>query len=424
VKKIGTIAGLADMLGSRFGCYLVVRAAAGFAVQIEAVAIGWQIYDTTQSPFLLGLAGLSQFLPALLLVLVTGDVADRFSRRAIVALCVSVEAAAALALALLVLSGETDVRLVLGLLLFFGAARAFFQPSFQALLPTIVVEEKLSTAIAVNAATQQMTTIVGPVVGGLLYAVAPGAAFLSVVTILLAALPFTAFLQKKGQVAPKPAARDLRTMLAGFRYIWEQKVVRGAISLDLFAVLLGGATALLPIFAQDILHTGPEGLGVLRAAPAVGAIAVAGYLAVRPIRDRAGVILLATVIVFGASVAVFGLSETFWISLVALAVMGAADMFSVYVRNTLVQLWTPDRLRGRVNAVNGVFIGASNEVGAFRAGSFASVMGAPAAVVVGGAATVAIGILWARLFPELRRVRKLHTPDDPFFVAETEEKLA
>jgi MFS family permease len=424
VKKIGTIAGLADMLGSRFGCYLVVRAAAGFAVQIEAVAIGWQIYDTTQSPFLLGLAGLSQFLPALLLVLVTGDVADRFSRRAIVALCVSVEAAAALALALLVLSGETDVRLVLGLLLFFGAARAFFQPSFQALLPTIVVEEKLSTAIAVNAATQQMTTIVGPVVGGLLYAVAPGAAFLSVVTILLAALPFTAFLQKKGQVAPKPAARDLRTMLAGFRYIWEQKVVRGAISLDLFAVLLGGATALLPIFAQDILHTGPEGLGVLRAAPAVGAIAVAGYLAVRPIRDRAGVILLATVIVFGASVAVFGLSETFWISLVALAVMGAADMFSVYVRNTLVQLWTPDRLRGRVNAVNGVFIGASNEVGAFRAGSFASVMGAPAAVVVGGAATVAIGILWARLFPELRRVRKLHTPDDPFLVAEAEETLA
>jgi MFS family permease len=412
------------MLGSRFGCYLVVRAAAGFAVQIEAVAIGWQIYDTTQSPFLLGLAGLSQFLPALLLVLVTGDVADRFSRRTIVALCLSVEAAAAFALALLVLSGQSDVRLVLGLLLFFGTARAFFQPSFQALLPTIVAEEKLSTAIAINAATQQMTTIVGPVVGGLLYAVSPGAAFLSVVTILLAGLPFTVFLQKKGQAAPASAPRDLRTMLAGFRYIWEQKVVRGAISLDLFAVLLGGATALLPIFAQDILHTGPEGLGVLRAAPAVGAIAVAGYLAVRPIRDRAGVILLATVIVFGASVAVFGLSETFWISLAALAVMGAADMFSVYVRNTLVQLWTPDRLRGRVNAVNWVFIGASNEVGAFRAGSFASVMGAPAAVVVGGAATVAIGILWARLFPDLRRVRKLHTPDDPFFVAEAEETLA
>jgi MFS family permease len=412
------------MLGSRFGCYLAVRVAAGFAVQIEAVAIGWQIYDTTHSPFLLGLAGLSQFLPALLLVLVTGDVADRFSRRTIVALCLFVEAATALALALLVLSGNADVWLVLGLLLFFGTARAFFQPSFQAILPTIVPEEKLSTAIAINAAAQQVTTIAGPVAGGLLYAVAPSAAFFSVVAILVAGLPFAAFLQKKGQTAPAPAPRDLRTMLAGFRYIWEQKVVRGAISLDLFAVLLGGATALLPIFAQDILNTGPEGLGLLRAAPAVGAIGVATWLAVRPIRDQAGVILLATVIVFGASVAVFGLSETFWISLLALAVMGAADMVSVYVRNTLVQLWTPDRLRGRVNAVNWVFIGASNEVGAFRAGSFASVMGAPAAVIVGGVATVTIGLLWARLFPELRRVRKLQTPDEPFLAAEPEEKLA
>jgi MFS family permease len=423
VEKVGTLTVLAEMLGSRFGCYLLVRVATGFAVQIEAVAIGWQIYDTTHSPFLLGLAGLSQFLPALLLVLVTGDVADRFSRRTIVALCLIVEATTALALALLVLSGESDVRVVLGLLLFFGAARAFFQPAFQAILPTIVPEEKLSTAIAVNAGAQQITTIAGPVMGGLLYAVSPGSAFLSVVAILIAGLPFAFFLQRKGQAAPAPAPRDLRTLLAGFRYIWHQKVVRGAISLDLFAVLLGGATALLPIFAQDILHTGPEGLGLLRAAPAVGAIAVAAYLAFLPIRDHAGVIMLATIIVFGASVAVFGVSETFWISLVALAIMGGADMISVYVRNTLVQLWTPDRLRGRVNAVNMVFIGASNELGAFRAGSFASVMGAPMAVIAGGVATVVIGVLWAGLFPELRRVRKLQTPDDPFLVVEPEEKL-
>lgn len=411
------------MLGSRFGCYLLVRLATGFAVQIEAVAVGWQIYDTTHSPFLLGLAGLSQFLPALLLVLVTGDVADRFSRRTIVAFCLVVEAATALTLALLVMYGEADVWVILGLLLFFGVARAFFQPAFQSILPTIVPEEKLSTAIAVGSATQQFTTIVGPVVGGVLYAISPGAAFLSVVAFLAVGLPFAIFLQKSGMAAPVPTPRDLKTLLAGFRYIWDQKVVRGVVTLDMFAVLLGGATALLPIFAQDILHTGPEGLGLLRAAPAVGAIAVAAYLAFLPIRDHAGMIMLATIIAFGASIAVFGVSETFWISLAALAVMGGADMISVYVRNTIMQLWTPDRLRGRVNAVNAVFIGASNELGAFRAGSFASVMGAPAAVIFGGIATVAIGLMWAGMFPELRRVRKLQIPDDPFLVAEPEEKL-
>lgn len=399
------------MLASRFGCYLAVRLAAGLAVQIEAVAIGWRIYETTGSAFYLGLAGLTQFLPALLLVLVTGDVADRFSRRMIVIFCIALETATALALALLVGSGGEDIRIVLVLLLLFGTARAFFQPAFQSILPNIVPEDRLASAIAINSATHQLTTIAGPVLGGLLLALSSGAAFLGVVVILAASLPFAALLPRIAQAAP--TQRDRRSLVAGFGYIWNQKIVRGAMSLDLFAVLLGGATALLPIFAQDILKAGPEGLGILRSAPAIGAIAIAVFLAYRPIHDNAGLIMLGAVVVFGVSIAVFGASDIFWLSSVALAIMGAADMISMYVRHTLVQLWTPDRLRGRVNAVNSVFVGASNEVGAFRAGSFASLMGAPASVIVGGAGAIAVGLFWAWRFPELRRVRQLKAPEDP-----------
>lgn len=419
MTKSGRVLGLAEILGSRVGCYLAVRLAVGFAVQIEAVAIGWHIYETTQSAFTLGLVGLAQFLPALLLVLVTGDVADRFSRRLIVIVCLAVESATALVLALIVHSGQDDVWLVLALLLLFGTARAFFQPAFLSILPNIVSEEKLPSAIAINSAAQQLTTITGPVIGGFLFAFAPAAAFVGVVVILVASLPFAVLLPRKVQEA---VSRDRRSLMAGFGYIWNQKIVRGAITLDLFSVLLGGAVALLPIFARDILHTGPEGLGVLRSAPAVGAIAIAAYLAYVPIRDHAGVILLGSSVLFGASIAVFGISETFWLSAVALGFMGAADMISVYVRNTITQLWTPDRLRGRVNAVNSVFIGASNELGAFRAGTFASLMGAPAAVVFGGVGAVVVAFAWAWMFPELRRVRHLKTPEEP--VLETAEAEA
>jgi MFS family permease len=400
------------------GCYLAVRVAGNFAVQIEAVAIGWRVYETTGSAFFLGLVGLAQFLPALLLVLVTGDVADRFSRRLITIICVSVEAATALVLALLVQAGLDDVWLVLGLLLIFGTARAFFQPAFLSILPNIVPERKLPSAIAVNSAAQQITTITGPVIGGFLFAFAPAAAFMGVVAILLVALPFAVLLPAK---LPSAVKRDRDSLLGGFTYIWNQKVVRGAVTLDLFSTLLGGAVALLPVFARDVLHTGPEGLGILRSAPAVGALALAAWLTYVPIRDHAGVILLAASVVFGASIAVFGVSEIFWLSVVALGVMGACDMVSVYVRNTITQLWTPDELRGRVNAVNSVFIGASNELGAFRAGTFAALMGAPAAVIIGGLGAVAVGLAWTFLFPELRRVRHLKTPEEPVLAAAVEE---
>jgi MFS family permease len=404
------VLGLKEILGSRYGCYLAVRLAGGFAVQIEAVAIGWRVYETTGSAFFLGLVGLAQFLPALLLVLVTGDVADRFSRRLISIICLVVEAATALVLALLVEEGLDHIWLVLALLVVFGTARAFFQPAFQAILPNIVPEEKLPSAIAINSAAQQLTTITGPVIGGFLFAFAPAAAFLGVVAILLAGLPFAILLPKKVQAS---VGRDRDSLMGGFTYIWQQKVVRGAVTLDLFSTLLGGAVALLPIFARDVLHTGPEGLGVLRAAPAIGAISVAAWLAYVPIRDHAGVILLSASVLFGTSIAVFGFSEIFWVSVVALGFMGAADMISVYVRNTITQLWTPDGLRGRVNAVNSVFIGASNELGAFRAGSFAALMGAPAAVIFGGVGAVAISLAWAWLFPDLRNVRHLKTPKEP-----------
>lgn len=386
--------------------YWLSRSVAVFAGQIQITALGWQVYDATESAFLLGLIGLSQFLPALLLVLVTGAVADRAPRRLIMTVCMMAMAGVAGSFLIYTVSGSQIVWILFGLLVVFGTARAFMGPAVQALLPNIVPPHMLSNAIALNSSAWQLATIVGPVAGGLLYGVSPIAAY-SAATLLMGLAATLTFFIPKPEQHRETEPRSWETILAGFKYIWNEKIVLGAISLDLFAVLLGGAVALLPIFARDILEVGPVGLGLLRAAPGIGAIAVAIYLATRSIKDHAGLYLFIFVGVFGAMIIVFGFSELAWLSIVVLMFAGGADMISVYIRETLIQLWTPDRLRGRVNAVNIIFIGASNELGEFRAGVVAAAIGAKATVVIGGAGTLAVAAIWAKLFPELRKARHL-----------------
>jgi MFS family permease len=377
-----------------------------FAAQIVSVAVGWQMYDLTRDPFDLGLVGIVQFLPSLLLVLVTGVTADRFGRRLVMWLATLLETLCALALLLLSLHGLTDALPIFLVLAVFGVARAFFGPASSSLVANLVPPEDFANAIAWNSSAWQTATIVGPVAGGLLYGLSAEVAYGTAVVFMLGATLLIFMI-------PKPAQRtgaerpSMETLFAGFRYIWGEKIVLGAISLDLFAVLLSGATALLPVYARDILVLGPWGLGMLRSAPGIGAIAVALWLAGHPIRDHAGALMLIAVTLWGALTVVFGVSAIPWLSIAMLALMGAADMISVYVRETLIQLWTPDAVRGRVNAVNQVFVGASNEVGEFRAGSMAALIGTVPAVVIGGVGAIAVAGLWAALFPQLRRVRRL-----------------
>lgn len=386
--------------------YWTARLMLSFSTQIVSVAVGWQIYDLTRDPFDLGLVGIIQFAPALMLVLVTGAVADRFGRRLIMGICAIIETICALALLLLTIRGVTGVGTIFLVLAMFGVARAFMQPASSSLVANLVPPEDFASAVAWNSTAWQIATIVGPVAGGLLYGIGAPVPYAASVVLMTAAsvLTFT---------IPKPAQRketeptSIQTLLAGFRYIWSEKIVLGAISLDMFAVLLGGATALLPVYARDILDLGPWGLGLLRSAPGIGALVVAVWLAQHPIRDHAGIVMFVFVGMFGLFTVVFGASLVPWLSITALALLGAADMVSVYIRHTLIQLWTPDHLRGRVSAVNSVFIGASNEVGEFRAGTMAALFGTIPAVVVGGIGTMAVAGTFAFLFPQLRRVRRL-----------------
>ena len=377
-----------------------------FSTQIVSVAVGWQVYDLTRNPFDLGLVGLIQFAPSLLLVLVTGAVADRFGRRLIMGLAIVLEALCALALLLLTLRGLTSVAHVFVVLAVFGVARSFFGPASASLVANLVPPKDFANAVAWNSSAWQTATIVGPVAGGLLYGIAPEAAY-GTATIMMGLGCLLIFSIPKPQQHNETEKPSLETLFAGFRYIRSEKVVLGAISLDLFAVLLGGAVALLPVYARDILELGPWGLGLLRSAPGIGALAVAVWLAGHPIRDHAGIIMFVFVGFFGLFTATFGMSTLPWLSIVALALAGAADMISVYIRETLIQLWTPDRVRGRVNAVNMVFVGASNELGEFRAGTMAALVGTMPAVVFGGVGAIGVAALWAWLFPELRRARRL-----------------
>jgi len=386
--------------------YWAARFLLVFALQVLSVSVGWQIYDQTRDPFLLGLVGLVQFLPAPLLVLVTGSVADRYNRRRIMATCMAVQALCAGALLTLLHQGLTAIWPVYAVLCVFGVARAFMGPAVQSLLANLLPPVALANGIALNSSSFQVATITGPVAGGLLYGISSELSYsVSIAFFLLAGLLTL--------LIPKPAQRtssapvSTEALLAGFRYIWKQPVVLGAMSLDMVAVMLGGATALLPVFARDILDVGPWGLGALRSAVAVGALLMSLWLLRNPVRDNAGFILFVSVAVYGVAIIVFGLSDIVWLSVLALVVVGAADMVSVFIRQTLVQLKTPDELRGRVSAVNMTFIGASNELGEFRAGSMAAVVGAVPAVVIGGVGALITAGLWARLFPGLRNVRHL-----------------
>lgn len=390
--------------------YFFSRFLAYFAIQIISVAVGWQIYDLTRDPFDLGLIGLFQFLPSLVLILVTGSVADRYNRRMIMGICMAVSTLCAIALLMLTVTGLFSPWPVYAILIVFGIERAFLAPASQSLAPNLVPPEDLPNAIAWNSTSWQTAMIVGPVAGGLIYgfgSVAPyavGVCFFAAAALMVFAIP-------KPAARSKATVQSWETITAGFRYIKAEKVVLGAISLDLFAVLLGGAVALMPVFARDILDLGPWGLGLLRAAPGVGAVGMAIWLAAHPIRHRAGILMFSGVALFGLGTIVFGLSATPWLSIAALVIMGAADMISVYVREILITLWTPDELRGRVNAVNMVFVGASNELGEFRAGMMASGFGAVFAVAFGGAGTLLVSVLWALGFPQLRKIDTLDVPE-------------
>jgi len=389
-----------------FSRYWVARFLGTFSTQIISVGVGWQVYDLTRDPFDLGLVGVIQFAPALLLVLVTGVVADRFGRRLIMGMSALVEAACAAALLALTFHGMASPLPIFAVLVVFGIARAFFGPASASLVANLVPSEDFANAVAWNSSAWQTATIVGPVAGGLLYGLSPEIAYGVAAVLMLAstALIFSIPRPVQRSETDKPS---VETLFAGFRYIWGEKVVLGAISLDLFAVLLSGAVALLPVYARDILDLGPWGLGLLRAAPGVGAIIVAVWLAGHPIRDHAGKVMFVFVALFGVATAVFGISTIPWLSIAALALLGATDMVSVYIRETLIQLWTPDHVRGRVNAVNGVFVGASNELGEFRAGTMAALIGTAPAVVFGGIGAIAVAGIWAWTFPALRKVRHL-----------------
>ncbi len=389
-----------------FALFWFSRFFALIATQIVAVGVGWQVYDITRNPLHLGIVGLVQFAPALLLVLVTGTVADRYSRRGIVGIAVGVEAACAIGLFTLTALGIVTVAQIFVILTVFGIARAFMNPASQSLIPNLVPTRDLAGAIALGTLSWQSATIAGPVAGGLLYGISAETAYTTATLLYVLASVLILMVRRPPQRSLNEPT-SWTNVVAGFRYAWKERIIFAAISLDLFAVLLGGAIALLPAYARDILDVGPSGLGLLRAAPGMGAVVVAIWLAMRPVRDHAGTLMFIAVALFGLFTTIFGVSTTVWISIAALALAGAADMISVYIRETLIQLWTPDELRGRVNAVNMVFIGASNELGEFRAGTVAALIGVVPAVVIGGVGTLAVAAAWAFMFPQLRTARYL-----------------
>ena len=391
---------------ANFRHYVVARFLMTFAVQMQSVAVGWQVYAHTGDTLDLGLIGLSQFLPFVILVLPAGHVADRMDRRLILTGCFALEALCAVLLLLYTLSGSTAVWPVFSVLVVFGAARAFSMPTGQAITPNLVPGVAFPNAVALNSSTFHVATIAGPAAGGMLYVLGPTTVYSSVAVVLVIAMAMMLRVRLPRTLrAPEPATRQ--SLLQGLHFVWTRKVVLGAISLDLFAVLFGGATAMLPAYASDVLHVGPQGLGWLRAAPAIGATLCAALLAFRPISRSVGRWMFSGVAVFGLSIIAFGLSDNFYLSLGCLMILGGSDMVSVYIRHLLVQMETPDAIRGRVSAVNAVFIGASNELGEFESGVTATWFGLIPSVVLGGAATLVVTVLWTRLFPALAHMDRL-----------------
>jgi MFS family permease len=376
------------------------RVMAGTATQMMMVAAAWQMYELTGSAWDLGLVGLLQFLPVLLFTLPAGHIADRHHRGRIVAATQAVQLLAACGFLLATTTGHLTRELLFALSMLLGAARTFQMPAQQSLVPSLVPAGSLARATALSSAGNQVAVIGGPATAGLLFIGSGAAVYATAAALLVLAVAMILFLQDR-RIVDRREPATLRSMLAGAHFIWSRKPLLGAVSLDLMAVLFGGATALLPIFARDILHVGPEGLGALRAAPAVGALLASITLARFPIRSRVGHWLLLSVALYGLCMLTFGMSNHFALSLVALALSGSADMVSVVVRQTLVQLDTPDVMRGRVGAVNSMFIGASNQLGEFESGATAALMGPVGSVVFGGFATLMVVASWWRLFPGL-----------------------
>ena len=377
--------------------------------QMQAVVVAWQVYQLTHSAFDLGMVGLVQFLPRLALMTVVGNTADRFDRQRIAFLGQLVQGLALAALAIASFSGGISRELIYALVIVAGAARSFEGPAIQALLPSVVGNEALPRAVALAASGMEAATIVAPALGGILYLLGATTVYAITAALFMASALSALLIRLKVQSErSRQTNSGLAHFLEGIRFIRAHRPVLGAISLDLFAVLLGGATALLPMFANDILHVGPWGLGLLRAAPAVGALLLSVWLAQHPLERRVGRTLIGAVAVFGVAMLVFALSASFWLSLIALAVSGAADMVSVVIRQTLVQLETPDAMRGRVSAVNSVFIGASNQLGEFESGATAALLGPVGSVLLGGVGVLLVAGLWTRLFPALWQRDRLH----------------
>ncbi len=392
--------------------YLAARFIVAIATQVQTVAVGWQVFSVSGDPFDLGLVALSQFLPFIVLVLPAGHIADQYDRRRVQLATYLLLTVCAVALLGLTLAGVTSTGPILAVMVLFGIARAFNQPTSQALLPNIAPPGTFPQAVALNSSLGQVATIAGPALGGGLILLGIPVAYALSVALLVTGVVLVAGLHGGGRdegASREPAS--WATLLSGITFVRSRPIVLGSISLDLFAVLFGGATALLPIYAGDILDVGPAGLGLMHAAPAVGAAILAAGLTVRPLRRHVGRWMFGGVVTFGVATIVFGLSTSFALSLAALVVMGAGDMVSVYIRHLLVQLETPDAIRGRVSAVNAVFIGASNELGEFESGLTAAWWGIVPAVVIGGGATILVAAVWTRLFPVLWRLDRF--PDAP-----------
>jgi MFS family permease len=395
--------------------FWIARFSSGLGGQIQSVTIGWQIYtlarvsehlDVRQSAFLVGMVGLASFTPLFLLALPAGETADRHDRKLIAIACLAAECVVAVGLAAMSGLGVISANLLLGAAVLFGGARAYLSPANSALGPMLVPRELLPRAIAWNSLAGQTATIVGSGLGGVLVGVSPTVAYAVAAGLYLTAGVATLMIRHDTKPTA-PLGSRVELIKEGLVYVWENRVVFGAISLDLFAVLLGGATALLPVFARDILHVGSAGFGLLRASTTMGAACMAIFLASHPLRRRAGIIMFAGVAVYGAATVVFGVSRSLWVSVVALAVLGAADMISVYVRQTLVQLMTPNAMRGRVSAVSGLFVSASNDFGEFESGVVARFLGPIGSAIFGGVGALIVTGVWAGLFPALRKADRL-----------------
>jgi MFS family permease len=414
LSSIGIPRGFAVLKQRDFALYLCARFLSSIAAQMLIIAVGWQVYRLTGSVLDLGLIGLSQFLPFLCLSLFAGHVADQFDRRWIIALCLLVYLVCAVCLLAFALNHVATVWPIYLILALLGVARSFQTPAAQSFVPNIVPLASLGNAISVSSSTFQIATIMGPSIGGVVYAFGEasprahrGAAWVYGVaaSVLAVSLVLMLFIKIRRAPADRTAA-TWNSLLEGLRFVWRRKMVLGAISLDLFAVLFGGASALLPAFTKDVLHAGPEVFGYLRAAPGIGAGLMGLWLTLRSVTRRVGLYMFGGVAIFGVATIVFGLTDRFWVAMSALALMGAGDMVSVYIRQLLVQLETPDVIRGRVSAVNSVFIGASNELGEFESGFTAAWFGLIPAIVVGGVVTLVVAGLWAGiLFPRLWRLQ-------------------